>query len=308
MLPAWWARRAAALRLASLSPPRAAVFAALQAAAARAAAAPPPARAWGAAACAPTAALVLAALRARAPAPLRVAPSARGPGRGVFAARALALGELLALFGGVVHGAGGDEAPDGAGGAGPPPPPPRDSAYAFARGDGVVVDAAALAPPAALAAVLARATPWATAHMAQHGARPDAVLMPVDLAFEPASAAALPYEFAGAPPGAGACPPGGGWPALGAWAAPRVPGAVLLALRDVRAGEEVVIDYAFDALGEVPAWLELVAPSTKWEAHEAACAAAGTRAPPRPPAADARFADAVGAAADARAAARARGG
>lgn len=250
---------------------------------------------------APLAAAVEAALESSQPPPVVVGESLiAGAGRGLFAAGVrgdarLALGSLLAIYPGVIFGLTSAMDPGAAAAF------PESSSYCYARAGGVVVDASTIASAAALDAVRHECTPYAVAHMAQHAARgaaPSALLLPLDLDFFiPRGSSRLPYSYAPAPcvlgSGAvGACPPDGG-SAFFSWMRTRVPAIVLIALRDLQPGEEVYVDYKFDALEAVPSWMTLVPPSFAWEAHEAACQRALMQPAPRPPACDAQWAEII---------------
>ena len=132
----------------------------------------------------------------------------------------------------------------------------------------------------ALMRLLDEKTPWAVAHMTQHGESPSATFMPVDFDFNSSVSHRLPYEFVDAPPESRACPPGGA--GLPAWASRSVPGAALIATRAMRANSEIFVDYSFDPLSDIPSWMKRVKPSVEWDAYDEACARASLRAEVRP--------------------------
>jgi hypothetical protein len=258
--------------IAALSPSRASVCEVLQAAGALGRGERTTVRSFFHSPCEPTASFLAAALRSRTPSPLRVALSLiPGGGRGLFAVRDLTLGDVVSLYAGVIYGVSGDE--DAERGA-VAESLPRDSAYVMHRGDGIVIDAAAHAAKSDISA-----EDWATAHFAQHGPRANCTLIPTELDFE---AAVWPFSFAGG----GAAPPGSSWPVSS-----KIPGSSLVITKDLRAGTELLLDYSFDAASDIPSWMIRALPSSKWDAHEEACARVSITPARRPRDADARFND-----------------
>jgi hypothetical protein len=212
-----------------------------------------------------------------------VAPSSVGGasgGRGLFASVMCDIGDVISIYPGALHET--EEAYN------------VDGSYTLARADGIVIDAEAVAPAPALAALLARRTVWANGHMAQHGI-PNATYQFCNFEVNDA----LPYSRVA----------GGSrndlprW--LGKWSKPsppEVPGAVLIALGKLQVGDEIFCDYRFSSLEAKPAWARRVPPSAEWTAHEEACAAAGIACAKRPCMVDERWLEEVSAADDARAA------
>jgi hypothetical protein len=277
---AWLERRALSKRIAKLSPNRSAVFIALQACGARNDGEAAPRTGIFDRPCQRTADYLSRILVANEPARLFVGPSTVGGGLGVFTSVELSIGSVCAFYPGTIYGSSADEASDGGGSSALPSMIPLDSSYVLARPDGHVIDAGALASPLALIRLHEEKTPWAVAHMTQHGENPSAIFMPVDFDFNDSVAQRLPYEFVDAPPESRICPPGGA--GLPLWASRSVPGAAMIATRAMPANSEIFVDYSFDPLSDVPLWMKRVKPSTEWDAYDAACARAHLRAEVRP--------------------------